>query len=180
MDKVAVFEKVSYEQFKKDYKRTFEKYFFGECPKEEYIKEVYDNIQLPTRATKCSAGHDFFAYEDIKIEAGSTILIPTGVKCHMVNGWMLNIFPRSGLGFNYGVRLANTVGIIDGDYYNNKNNEGHIFIKLVNDAKFAKDLIIKKDTAYCQGIFIKYGIVSDDNVNAERTGGFGSTNKADE
>ena len=136
---------------------------------------INDNIQLPKRSTKYSAGYDFFAPYDIEVPPCKSVIIPTGVKCAMKEGWVLLIVPRSGFGFKTGVSLCNTVGVIDSDYYNNKNNEGHILVRLENHSVLEKPLYIKKGQAFCQGIFVPYGITLDDNVLDERQGGFGST-----
>ena len=90
------------------------------------------------------------------------------------NGWVLGLYPRSGLGFKYRLQLNNTVGIIDSDYYNS-DNEGHIFVKLSNEGD--KEIKILRGNAFCQGIFMQYGITEDDKVETSRNGGFGSTDK---
>ncbi len=164
MKKVANFEKVSEEQFKKDWDLT-----------EDY-KSVYDNIKLPKRATKGSAGYDFFAPVDINLNPGETIKIPTGIRVQINDGWVLKIYPRSGLGFKFRLQLNNTVGIIDSDYYNS-DNEGHIFCKITNDSNEGKTVCVKAGDGFCQGIFVEYGITFDDDVSDERNGGFGSTTK---
>lgn len=168
--RIAKFEKVSYEQFKKDMIKQFGSVFEEN---EEVIKSIYEDIKLPARATKDSAGYDFFAPLSIKPTPTSGIVIPTGIRCKITPGWVLKIYPRSGQGFKYGVHLYNTVGVIDGDYAY-ADNEGHIMVKL--SSKTVCD-IIPKGTAFCQGIFSQYGITEDDNVTEVRTGGFGSTSK---
>lgn len=109
--RIAKFEKVSYEQFKKDAIKQFGSVFEEN---EEVIKSIYDDIKLPARATKDSAGYDFFAPLSIKPTPTSGIVIPTGIRCKITPGWILKIYPRSGQGFKYGVHLFNTTGIIDG------------------------------------------------------------------
>lgn len=180
MNKIAKFEKVSYEQFKKDWYNAFGD-VNSDIPDEvleEIIKECYEEIKLPKRSTVGSAGYDFFLPFNISLLSNSHGVIPTGIRCKMEDGWVLKMYPRSGHGFKYGVHLANTVGIIDADYYN-ADNEGHIQIKLVNDSVLNKDKSISLDygTAFCQGIFLPFGITVDDEVEAKRTGGFGSTDK---
>ena len=138
------------------------------------VKE-YDDLKLPKRATKGSAGYDFFAPFDFSLEPGETIKIPTGIKAKISEGFVLKEYPRSSLGFNYRVRLDNTVGIIDSDYYNNEKNEGHIFIKITNEGN--KTLEVKKGDAFCQGIFSEYFLAEEEEVTEERTGGIGSTSK---
>ena len=139
----------------------------------ERVSTAPENTALPQRATKGSAGYDFFTSHDYKILPGSEILIKTGIKCQIDDGWMLQIYPRSSMGFKYNVRLANTVGIIDSDYYNNPTNEGEICIKLYNPCKYLIDL--RKGSKFAQGIFVRYGLTDDDDADGERIGGMGST-----
>lgn len=168
--RIAKFEKVSYEQFKKDMIKQFGSVLEDN---EEAIKAIYEDIKLPTRATKDSAGYDFFAPLSIKPTPTSGIVIPTGIRCKITPGWVLKIYPRSGQGFKYGVHLFNSCGIIDCDYYF-ADNEGHIMVKL--SSKTECD-VIPKGQGFCQGIFSQYGITEDDDVDGIRTGGFGSTSK---
>lgn len=135
----------------------------------------YNALKLPKRATKYSAGYDFYSPFTFTLNPGETIKIPTGIRAKMREDYVLMLFPRSSLGFKYRLQLDNTVGIIDADYYNS-DNEGHIFVKLTNDSK-DKVLEVKTGDAICQGIFINYGITEDDDVTDVRNGGFGSTNK---
>lgn len=152
----------------------FEKVSLEEWQKEENI-ELYNEIKLPKRATKGSAGYDFYAPFDFTLNPQETIKVPTGIKVKIEDGWFLSIFPRSSLGFKYRLRLNNTVGIIDSDYYHAL-NEGHIFIKITNESP-DKVVTIKKGEAFAQGIFIPFGITTDDEVETVRTGGMGSTNQ---
>lgn len=161
MNRIAKFEKVSSEQF------------LAGC-KAENAKEIYENIQLPRRATLGSAGYDFFAPYDIDLAPGETAKVPTGVRVRIAEGWLLSLYPRSGLGFKYRLQLDNTVGIIDSDYYFS-DNEGHIFAKITNDSKENKILHIAAGTGFMQGIFTQYGITEDDDASGIRNGGFGST-----
>lgn len=131
---------------------------------------------LPRRATIGSAGYDFFSPCPIHLAPGETVKIPTGVRCRMVEGWVLQIFPRSGLGFSYRLQLNNTVGIIDSDYYHS-DNEGHIFIKITNDSNEGKTLDLPAGSAFAQGLFVPFGITEDDEVDTVRNGGLGSTSK---
>ncbi len=149
---------------------------FLESFKEDNANEIYDTIKLPKRATIGSAGYDFYAPFDIQLQPGETIKIPTGIRVTMEPNFVLKLYPRSGLGFKYRLQLNNTVGIIDSDYYFS-DNEGHIFAKITNDSNEHKNLFIPKGEAFMQGIFVEYGITSDDNVTEFRNGGFGSTNK---
>lgn len=132
----------------------------------------WSEIKLPKRATTGSAGYDFYAPFDFTLRPGESIKIPTGIRCKIKGNWVLKLYPRSGHGFKYLVKLANTVGIIDSDYYNS-DNEGHIMVKLVNTGD--KDLVVNKGDAFCQGIFSEYGLTVDDEVDGIRNGGFGST-----
>lgn len=131
---------------------------------------------LPRRATVGSAGYDFFIPCDLTLAPGETVKIPTGVRASMQEGWVLQIFPRSGLGFKYRLQLNNTVGIIDSDYYFS-DNEGHILIKVTNANTEGKTLTLKAGDAFAQGIFLPFGITEDDDVTAARNGGFGSTSR---
>lgn len=137
--------------------------------------DLYSEITIPTRGTKKSAGYDFIAYEDINIPVGETVLIPSGIKVRIEDGWFLGILPRSGHGFKFRLQLDNTMGVIDADYYDNPDNEGHIFVKLTNDGRTGKDILIQKGQGYCQGIFLPFGISEDDDASNNRSGGFGST-----
>ncbi len=165
MENITKFEKVSISQYSKD----LEKNNFKEL-------NSYEDIKLPKRATKGSAGYDFYLPFDLILKPNETILIPTGIRCKMNPNYVLMIFPRSSLGFKYRLMLNNTVGIIDSDYYNAL-NEGHIMIKVTNNSLENKTLELKKGDAFAQGIFMIYGITCDDETNEIRTGGFGSTNK---
>ena len=170
MERIAKFEKVSYNQFLKDFKDTFNNY------SDEEIKAIYENIKLPKRATIGSAGYDVFSPIDFSLKPNETIKIPTGIRVKMECGWVLLNFPRSGLGFKYRLQLNNTVGIIDSDYFYS-DNEGHIFVKLTNDSNEGKIVNINTGVAFMQGIFVEYGITYDDEVEEVRNGGFGSTTK---
>lgn len=188
LKKMAEFSRVSYDQFKKDWLDTFDA--LDDVPddaSEDEIKEhakevdkhirgIYDGIKLPKRATAQSAGYDFFSPMSFVLEPNDSIKIPTGIRCEMYDGWVLMEFPRSGLGFKYGLSMANTVGIIDGDYAES-DNEGDIFIKLVNSGPLAQEVRINKGDAFCQGIFVPFGITLDDNTTEVRHGGLGSTDK---
>lgn len=153
------FEKISFEQFKTDIKEDH---------------NLYASYVLPKRGTKYSAGYDFFAIEEFTIKPGKIKKIPTGYKVAFKEDEMLLLLVRSSMGFKYNVRMCNQVGVIESDYYNNKSNEGHMWIALQNHGD--KDYIVKKGEAYAQGIFTKFLTTSDDATNSERTGGLGSTN----
>ncbi|MFQ7208985.1 MAG: dUTP diphosphatase [Coprococcus sp.] len=173
MKKIAKFEKVSFEQFKKDWLDTFDR-----ALTDEDLLEIYDNIQLPKRATRGSAGYDFKSPLDFTLAPGSSIKIPTGIRCKIDEGWVLKCYPRSGLGFKFRIRLFNTVAVIDSDYFYS-DNEGHIFIKLANETNEGKLVKIKQGEGFAQGVFVEYGITVDDDEDEKeiRNGGFGSTTK---
>lgn len=142
----------------------------------------YDEIKLPTRATKDSAGFDFYMTEDISLKSGKSIVINTGVRCKIDPGWMLMLCPKSGLGFKFHMSLANTVGIVDGDYYNTHcegpSDEGHIMVKIYNGGEYGKEINLKKGDKFCQGIFLQYGLAyTTDTEYVTRNGGFGSTGR---
>ena len=146
------FEKITFKQFSKDIKED---------------KELYEKYKLPTRDSKATAGYDFFLLEDLEINPNEIIKIPTGVKAYFEEDEVLLIFVRSSMGFNYNIRLVNQVGIIDADYYNNKDNEGHIFIKIQNEGK--ERAKFSAGEAIVQGIFTKYLTTkSDNNLGIER------------
>lgn len=169
MQKIAQFEKVSFEQFEKDFVKNF--------PNVEDVKSVYESIKLPKRATTGSAGYDFYAPVDITLKKGESVLIPTGIRSKIEDGWVLKIYPRSGLGFKHRVQLDNTVGIIDADYYNSS-NEGHIMIKLsCNAHDEGHSVTVSAGDGFAQGIFLQFGITFDDDTDGIRDGGFGSTTK---
>lgn len=170
MERIAVFEKVSFEQFRKDWKK------FSETAGEEEVRAIYDAISLPKRATAGSAGYDFRAPCALSVPAGKEKLIPTGIRAKIDSGYVLILFPRSSLGFKYRFQLDNTAGIIDSDYYH-ADNEGHIMCKMINDSREGKTVEIKAGDGMVQGLFLPFGITEDDYVSTERTGGFGSTDK---
>ena len=168
MQRIAQFEKISFEQFKADWTDTF--------PQKCDVEEIYNSIKLPRRATTGSAGYDFYTPMAFDLKPGETIKIPTGIRVRINDGWVLKLYPRSGLGFKFRLQFNNTVGIIDSDYYNSS-NEGHIFCKLTNDSNEEKTISLRAGDGFCQGIFVEYGITFDDDADGERDGGFGSTGR---
>lgn len=173
------FEKVSFEQWKKDAESIVEYTNIFNAQTRSFTKSItiesaYEKVACPKRATASSAGYDFFSPFTIELKPGEDIKIPTGVKVYMGIGEYLMIVPRSSMGFKYYMRLANTLAIGDSDYYNNQGNEGHYWIKIRNESK-TETLKIEEGQAFAQGIFQYYLLSDDDNANAERTGGFGST-----
>ncbi|MCH5159372.1 MAG: deoxyuridine 5'-triphosphate nucleotidohydrolase [Clostridiales bacterium] len=159
MRKSAKFEKVSFVTFS-----------------ENGSREIYDAIKLPRRATAKSAGYDFFAPTKLTVAPNQTVTVATGIRALMPDSWCLMIFPRSGLGFKYKLRLNNTVGIIDADY-SDSDNEGHIFIRMTNESD--KLLEIEQGSAFAQGIFVQYLLTEDDDTTETRNGGLGSTSKGE-
>ena len=171
----------------------------------EKISKYQDDeqVNIPTRATIDSAGYDFCAAETIIIPSYQSLmnklpkdepiqnwldvekmtkelncktsLIPTGIKCHLPQGYYLHLSLRSSCPNKHWLIIANAPGIVDADYYNNPDNEGHIYFQVINLLPF--DLKIDKGTKFGQGIVLPYATtLSEDNVTATRQGGFGSTN----
>lgn len=181
MERIAKFEKVSLQQYMVDekalndiYKIGFE--LFGNT-KEQTDKLwafCWEKIKLPTRSTTGSAGYDFFIPHNTVIKPGGSVRINTGIRCQIDDGWCLWLVPKSGLGSKYRVKLDNTVGICDEDYYYS-DNEGHIVVCITNEGN--KTLDLKAGDKFVQGVFLPYGIVKDDNASEKRNGGFGSTGK---
>lgn len=169
MERIARFEKVSFERFFEDFKDTFSEY-----DTKDKVLKVYESIKLPARATKKSAGYDIYMPITVTLEPGKTAKIPTGIRVKMRDDYVFMVYPRSGLGFKYRLQLNNTVGVIDADYYDS-DNEGHIFIKITNDTNENKTVTMEAGTAFSQGIFMQYGITEDDDVETLRNGGLGST-----
>ena len=155
---------------------------FEKISKSEFLKDVpdanYDDIILPKRSTLNSAGYDFYSVISFTLSPGERRVIPTGIKVSMNSNEFLSIYIRSSLGFKWNIRMCNQVGIIDADYYNNSENEGHIFVCLMNEGD--KVLEIKKGDRIVQGIFMPFLITDDDETTDIRLGGIGSTNKGDD
>ena len=167
--RMAEFEKVSFNRFSDDIKAV------GIQIPESRVNEIYENIRLPKRATAGSAGYDFYIPFDLEqLLPNQTVTIPTGIRARIDEGWVLMCCPRSGLGFKYRMRLNNTVGIIDSDYYGAK-NEGHIMIRITNESNDGKVISLKAGDAFVQGIFLPFGITYTDDASGVRQGGFGST-----
>ena len=130
------FEKVSYEQFKKDVLKAANDWT-GFDSSEENVKYIYDKIKVPKRATDGSAGYDFFSPFDVYMPTNgyrSTFKFPTGIRVKMPKNVVLLLFPRSSLGFKYRLQLDNTIGVIDSDYYYS-DNEGHMWCKFTKGVK---------------------------------------------
>ena len=177
---VAEFEKVSFERFLQDFRDLYPL----NSADDEWVRNAYDDIRLPVRATQGSVGYDFFMPFEMGMFYADSIRIPTGIRCKIDDGWGLFLFPRSGLGFKHAVSLANTIGVIDSDYYFS-DNEGHIMVKLCNDSvshnfdggmNLYKEVQLEKGSGYCQGIFLPCGFVREEGAPmGVRNGGFGST-----
>ena len=175
MQKVGKFGKVSLPEYTNQMKSQFGSQF-----SDEEIAEQYENIKLPKRSTKGSAGYDFFAPFYFFLPSWGDIVIPTGINVEINDGWYLEMYPRSGTGMKHYLRISN-VPIIDADYHGNPTNEGHIMIKLRKESgprdtsTPTQDVEFRAGDAYCQAIFHEFGITEDDESDGVRTGGFGST-----
>lgn len=167
MERIARFEKVSAGQFLQDVPE--------ECCGADKARECHEGITLPKRATSGAAGYDFVLPFDLTLIPGAAVKVPTGIRCHMAEGWVLQLYPRSSLGFKFQLQLDNTVGIIDADYYN-ADNEGHIIAKIRNNG--SQMITLHKGDRFIQGVFVPFGITEDDHTDESRTGGFGSTDAA--
>mgnify|MGYP003535366899 FL=1 len=133
------------------------------------------NIILPSRKTKFSAGYDIATAENIILLPQQVTLIPTGIKAYMQTDEYLGVHIRSSIAIKQKLTLINNVGVIDADYYNNVENEGHIMIPVYNYNQ--SSVTIEKDTRIAQGIFYRYLLASDDRAENIRIGGIGSTGK---
>jgi dUTP pyrophosphatase len=140
------FEKISFEQFKKDVADD---------------RDLYDSVTIPQRSSSATAGYDLPLLADLELQPGETIKLPTGLKARFQPDEMLLLIVRSKTGFKYNIRLCNQVGVIDSDYYNNPDNEGHLFIKIQNEDTVEHSF--KRGDALVQGIFTKYLVTDSDN-----------------
>lgn len=160
------FEKISFEQFKKDFNKF------------NVEEETYDKIRLPKRTTINSAGYDFFSPVDFILKPNEIIKVPTGIKTYMKENEYLSIVIRSSLGFKYNIRLCNQVGIVDSDYYNNSENEGHIWLAYKNEGN--DYWIVKQGDKIAQGIFQSILFADNEEIpTVVRTGGIGSTERSE-
>lgn len=144
---------------------------------EKIAKYADVDFQMPERKTQKSAGYDFCLPEDVVLEPGKLQLVPTGVKAYMQDDEYLGMHIRSSMAVKKSIMLVNNVGIIDADYYNNEDNEGHIMLALLNMG--SEPVALPKGERVAQGIFYNY-LVADGDADAEkavRGGGFGSTSK---
>lgn len=140
------FEKISFEQFKKDISDDI---------------DLYNEYCLPKRETKYAAAYDFASLYDYTLMPGEIRKVPTGVKVMMEKDDVFLLLDRSSMGFKFNVRMCNQVGVIDTDYYNNKDNEGHMWICIQNEGD--KPYTVKKGEGMIQGMFIKYLTVDDES-----------------
>ena len=155
------FEKISFEQFKKDVRDDL---------------KLYNSMELPKRSTKKSAGYDIKSVESGIIKPGEAKTFSTGLKVCMNDDEVLYIYSRSSQGYKYNVCLMNSVGVIDSDFYNNKDNEGHFKVRLLNLGE--NDFEVKIGDKIAQGVFMKYLTVdNEEEIKNERIGGRGSTDK---
>lgn len=163
---IASFQKVSFAEYKAARQKMFS------VDNEVSESDLFDewlNIKLPVRATAGSAGYDFCIPFDAFVTDESRI-IPTGIRANIQNGWVLMLFPRSGMGMKFGMQLDNTVGVIDSDYFY-ADNEGHIMAKIHSSKAFE----LNQGERFVQGVFLPYGVAEGDNATAQRHGGMGST-----
>ena len=168
MQGIAEFHKVSFGQFLEDSKKNG---FTDNLISSDLVKLAWEKIKLPARATGGSAGYDFYLPYSFSLNAGKTVTIPTGIRVDMQPGWFLGLVPRSSLGFKYGMRLLNTFGVVDADYYF-ADNEGHIMAKITVES----NMCLQDGDRFMQGLFIPHGITrSDSTLGLNRIGGFGST-----
>lgn len=155
------FEKIDFEEFKKSISED---------------RKLYDELLLPERKTKYSCGYDFYLVDDFVLKPGVVTKIPTGIKSYFLNDEILSIYIRSSIAIKKGIIMRNQVGIVDADYYGNKDNGGHLFLALFNTTE--EEVFLQKGERIVQGIFTKY-LIGDDTPIEERKGGIGSTNEGE-
>jgi len=165
-DNIAMFQKVSFEEYRNARKKMFTT---EDERSDEELFEEWKNIKLPQRATIGSAGYDFSMPMEADLSEESK-LFPTGIRAKIAEGWVLLLFPRSGLGTKYRFELDNTTGIIDSDYFH-ADNEGHIMAKVHT----SKPLHLAAGERFMQGVFVPFGTACNGNTTVTRHGGFGST-----
>lgn len=134
-----------------------------------------DTELLPKRETAHAAGYDLSVAEEVSIAPGEIVLVPTGVKAYMQDGEVLYLYDRSSNPRKKGLVLINSVGVIDGDYYGNPANEGHIFAQMKNITD--QTVTLSAGERIVQGVFMPFLIADGDQASGERTGGFGSTGR---
>ncbi|HEL0665614.1 TPA: dUTP diphosphatase [Streptococcus equi subsp. zooepidemicus] len=139
----------------------------------ELVSGFTDTELLPKRETAHAAGYDLSVAKEVSIAPGEIVLVPTGVKAYMQDGEVLYLYDRSSNPRKKGLVLINSVGVIDGDYYGNPANEGHIFAQMKNITDQTVTLAVGERIV--QGVFMPFLIADGDQADGERTGGFGST-----
>jgi len=183
MNKVAEFEKVSFDQWSADVRELYAKLYVNrKCDLLTYhlrshddnLKEYYNEIKLPVRATSGSAGHDIAVPYAITLKPNEILRIPTGLRCKMDEGYVMMIYPRSSLGTKNQMFISNTIPVVDSDYYY-ADNEGHLFTQIENRGHI--DLELNAGDAFAQAVFVPFGVADTEEVIGVRTGGFGSTGK---
>lgn len=171
------FEPVKVEQANKDFNWEVSPLFEGSNIEQQWHDFWYKNLD-PSRATDGSGGYDLYAPFNFSLKPGEEIIVPTGCKVFIERSLNIALFvlPRSGAGFKCYTRLANTIGLIDSDYYGNSKNDGHIFVKVRNES-VDKEWSVKRGEAFAQGVFLNYYLTDRDaeQQKATRHGGLGST-----
>lgn len=158
------FERVS----KDEYIRTCKAY--NPEMSDESLEKEWEEIKLPQRSTEGSAGYDFFMPRKMQFYPHQGKFFPTGIRALMPQGCVLLLVPKSGLGCRHGMRLLNTIGVVDSDY-SHSDNEGHIMAGV----EVSRELLLCNGEKFMQGVFVPYLITEDDNASGDRNGGFGST-----
>lgn len=151
--------------------RAFQRISSIQAERDGLTEQEFESITIPTRATINSAGYDFRTLRDVTIPPGKAVKVPTGIRAYMLDDEVLSMHIRSSLGFKRNVRLSNSTGIVDSDYFYAE-NEGHIWVALYNDGD--EDVFIAAGDKVAQGVFSKF-LTTGDVVGEMRTGGFGST-----
>ncbi|NGL83589.1 dUTP diphosphatase [Streptococcus equi] len=141
----------------------------------ELVSDFTDTELLPKRETAHAAGYDLSVAKEVSIAPGEIVLVPTGVKAYMQDGEVLYLYDRSSNPRKKGLVLINSVGVIDGDYYNNPANEGHIFAQMKNITD--QTITLSAGERIVQGVFMPFLVADGDQASGERTGGFGSTGR---
>lgn len=162
---IAKYEKVPYHEFVDSLSDTTDYAIINSG-----VENTYESIVLPRCSSAGSAGHDFRCPFDVELLPGNKYIIPTGIRCQMSNNFVLMLYPRSGLGTKYGLRLVNTVGVIDSSYYY-ADNFGHIKAVIEVDTP----LVLHRGDRFIQGVFTPIGFAVDAITEEKRTGGFGSS-----
>ncbi|HEM3491859.1 TPA: dUTP diphosphatase [Streptococcus suis] len=139
----------------------------------ELVSQFTDENLLPKRETAHAAGYDLKAAETVSLEPGEIKLVPTGIKAYMQANEVLYLYDRSSNPRKKGLVLINSVGVIDGDYYGNPANEGHIFAQMRNITE--ETVVVEAGERIVQAVFSPFLLADGDQADGVRTGGFGST-----